>query len=119
MAGRGGESAAIRHAHAATRAPLQNRYERAVPGFVTTRIRAEHFGGSLRAGGGPGRVTERDPISEPRFDLPNTACLRGQACGTSARTEWSVWGVVELSCWGRSPCSWRRWLRGGPGSATT
>jgi len=24
--------------------------------------------------------------------LPDTACLRGQVCGSSARTEWPVWG---------------------------
>ena len=61
-------------------------------------------------------VIERWPASSLS---PNTACLRGQACGSLPRTEWRFRGVVELSCCRRPARSWWRWLRGGPGSAAT
>src|SRR6516225_7262416 len=90
MAERGGESAAIRHGHAATRAHSRTaRYGRAVPGFVTTRIRAERY---LRIAADRRwlqavirfRARHRAPAE---YGVPE-----GQVCGSSARAEWPVLG---------------------------
>jgi hypothetical protein len=45
--------------------------------------------------------------------------LRGRPVEPRLAQNGQFWGVVELSCWGRPARSWWRWLRGGPGSATT
>ena len=113
----------LRHPRSApggARDPMAQDIRVAVDSHATGALAAVEWKGRSRHGvRHRERSGSRTAAPPSRHRLPNTACLRGQVCGTSARAEWPVLGSRGTAGWGRPARSWWRWLPGGPGSAAT